>query len=162
MAAEVVIQSIKHMQKDNVPLEIAPYISPEQWMVIVSAVYEAEDNGTRRACCAQVCVCFFCAFPFIFCCHPIWDNISVLNLLNKKCTELNTTMFYGNKVMMTTENKEIMFNFTRCQPLYMNPMFVSSGMVSAAPMIPRESALTDVKRDSIPVAHATATPVYEL
>ena len=68
---------------------------------------------------------------------------------------LNDTLFYSVKVMMTTENNEILFNFSNCNPVYSNPILISNSKMA------RDSELTvrNVNPSPAPAVVAIAVPV---
>ena len=36
--SQVVIQNVKFLQRDNIPLEIAPYVTADRWNIIVDTI----------------------------------------------------------------------------------------------------------------------------
>ena len=127
--AEEFILSIPSMRKDNLPSEIAPFVTLQSWNVICDNINGAVEDGTTFACFCEIGVCSLLAFPCIFCCHAYIEHPCVKGQVRKKCEMLNDTLFYGVNVMVATESNEIIFNFSRCQPVYINPIISGDSIV---------------------------------
>lgn len=54
----------------GVPIELANFILPSQWSIIVQNIQEAHRDANFWSCCCEIAICILLVFPCVFFCHP--------------------------------------------------------------------------------------------
>lgn len=113
------------------PQQLMGHMNPDTWRYLVNMYNGSAGTGTCQACLVECAVCWLCAFPFVFLCHPcIADRFTYAQRRNE-IHQLNQSLFGGAPVISIPDNGGLIFN-TDClinaaqpiiyQPGYMPPM----------------------------------------
>ncbi len=69
----MVLVAIKHEDVRHgakVPHELADFILPSQWNMLIAAVNDSYEFGTFWSCAFEISIAVCFVFPCIFCFHP--------------------------------------------------------------------------------------------
>jgi len=111
------------------PQQLVGHMSPDTWSYLITMYNGSAGTGTCHACLVECAICWLCAFPCIFLCHPCIADRFIDAQRRNEILRLNQTLFNGLQVISIPDHGGLIFN-TDCllnsqptiyQPTYMPP-----------------------------------------